>query len=1630
MASRGTIPKNDGAFNSVAVGLNLYVRNKITANSVCSAGMVTNELYVVGGNATVQGLKVSGDATFCGDVNISGQTTVNNIFISGNATIQQDLYVSGNTTLNGNLFVSGNTSLNGDLSVGGTVTLHDDLFVSGNTTLNGDLFVKGNTTLYGNLFVSGNTTLHNLYVTNSATLDELQVLANTTLNGDLLVQGDTTLQGHLYAGSGATIDGNLKVTGNTSLCGELEVSGDTVFKGDVTIQGDLAVQGNTTLYADLFVKGDTTLSELLVSGNTTMNGDLQVNGSVSLMNGLYVSGDSTLNGDLRVLGNTTLSSDLFVKGNTTLASNLFVSGGATVHQNFRVDGNVSLGQNLVVGLNTTMDGRLKVRGDATLCSNAQVGLTLTVDGNAIVQNDLTVNGNTDLNQQLYVDGHVTLNSSLKVSGSATFCSDVLITGATLTTDDICINTGHTLYTNDIHPKTGTMVTVGGPGDSLMVDRVNTRYIDGKFGGGITIATSVNVLGDLTATGIICSTLPMSIVEANIMRSKSFSKTLTLGTAGQPKVVCIAEGNTLLVETIIGKDGVGGLGLEICATTLQVEDIIPKAPNKSVTIGVSTTLNVDGNLNVIGSVLGNQFTPRTGSGMSLGNGGDLVQVRDNMCVDGYLQSNAYRSKENNNAFLLERINGADRVTLDISNPEFKIIAARGISLCAKLGRVDVIGDIYANNFFATGGAPAVITANEVVTDTITTRTGDVLDFQNMAGTSQVEFDYTNVAGPLINATTGALRLAANGGTNEIHLEDATQTRRLEPDTNNTRNLGTSALQYANMFANTGNVRTLTGPASAGLTIDAQNGEIFLDRTGAGSITLAAVGANRNIAIIPTGPSLVVESDLCLSGTLAVDTIIGKTAAGVGSFAVTDLRTDNIRTLTGNILDIQNMAGVNTVRINTGPAAGPLISSQVAQPLRFTGNGNGLSLEDTTTTNNVQPDQTGLRDIGTSALRYNEVFGNIGDFNTRVETPQVRNNAGNLNLTASTGIFPLTRTGAGAIELNGATNRMIINNGTAGLSLVNGTVDVISDLNVRDTLFVDTVSPLAGSTTIEFTGGAFFSGKEHCLGGTLQVDRIISKNFTDMMIYQRNAGGLYALNLRVGGGSNVIAGNSTHTIDKGSNNIRCGIFMGRNGNITGGANESVIIGGANHRITGARASAILAGSSNSLSAERGIVAGGSGNIVGGQRNSCMGSEDCLVYGNRNSIIGGSIHRVGPGLMSDSVTSSLIGGGISCSINNGIRYGGILGASRSKIGTGVGGGRVDSACIVGGNLNINRSDYSVIAGGNENVVLDATGSNNSCFLGGGFDNRVDGTNNGIVCSRNSSAQGNQNGVMAARHCSVTATVTDSAIVGGLDSVIKGTGVRNSILAGQANLIKGQTSNSVILGGFNCSIANDVAVIANSGILGGRDSTIGASNSMIVGRDAMISQDDQIFINADPTRKLQNGAALNMQVPLDGLGHIALQAEGEIYVFSDINMTMHAVNNTSDRKQKEDIEPLELGLKEVLQMEPKEFYFTQENYHQLGEPKRVGFVAQDMEKINPRFAIRESNKTKKLLYKKRVAQLEDKTPLPEEKFSYTVPDEEERFTMDYISLIPVLTNAIKQQHGLITSLQDRVATLESYHI
>ena len=121
------------------------------------------------------------------------------------------------------------------------------------------------------------------------------------------------------------------------------------------------------------------------------------------------------------------------------------------------------------------------------------------------------------------------------------------------------------------------------------------------------------------------------------------------------------------------------------------------------------------------------------------------------------------------------------------------------------------------------------------------------------------------------------------------------------------------------------------------------------------------------------------------------------------------------------------------------------------------------------------------------------------------------------------------------------------------------------------------------------------------------------------------------------------------------------------------------------------------------------------------------------------------------------------------------------------------------------------------------------------------------------------------------------------------------------------------------------------------------------------------------------------------------------------------------SDRRLKKDIKPLEGALDIVSKLNPVSYYFDLQKYPNMGlnTEKEYGFIAQEVGEILPEIVREKGLNTNGTVELKENGLPNDKVEI----FS----------VMDYTRIIPILTQAIKEQQEIIKSLEKRIEALEN---
>lgn len=131
-----------------------------------------------------------------------------------------------------------------------------------------------------------------------------------------------------------------------------------------------------------------------------------------------------------------------------------------------------------------------------------------------------------------------------------------------------------------------------------------------------------------------------------------------------------------------------------------------------------------------------------------------------------------------------------------------------------------------------------------------------------------------------------------------------------------------------------------------------------------------------------------------------------------------------------------------------------------------------------------------------------------------------------------------------------------------------------------------------------------------------------------------------------------------------------------------------------------------------------------------------------------------------------------------------------------------------------------------------------------------------------------------------------------------------------------------------------------------------------------------------------------------------------------------IYAVNgtiNTSDEKEKRDIQNLKYGLNEVMQLNPVQFKWKEEKVGSFTVPEnkkeqKLGFMAQELQKVLPEVV--ETHQWKEL----------------EEQPGKLVEVEMPILGVSYSEIIPVVINSIQEQNDFIVQMQEKIKILEKF--
>jgi hypothetical protein len=489
--------------------------------------------------------------------------------------------------------------------------------------------------------------------------------------------------------------------------------------------------------------------------------------------------------------------------------------------------------------------------------------TTKVNPQGIETGNIVIAGNTisSVSGQIILDPSGTqllfVNSPLEVVNNATFNADVAVNGGNLTTTQTTFNLLNTTATTVNFAGAATDIQIGAATGTTNIN--NNLDVDGDVnidGGDLTVSTTTFNLANTTAT------------TGNLFGAAT---TINIGAAGSTGTLTVKNDNVVLDGDLQVKGG----DLTTNQTTFNLLNTIAETVNfagaaTDIQIGAATgTTNINNNLDVDGDINidGGDLTVSTAI-FNLANtnantinafgAGEIISVGANTSTVTL-----------NNDLTVKRNVSIEGTNLTTTQTSFNLLdgtattiqafgAAETLVFASSTGTTTFRSDVVINKDLQVKGGDITTNSSSfnLVNDTATTvnfaGAATVLNLGILGGTTTVKGDLqvdgnAEITGDL---TISGNLVLGNQDTDTITVT-ADFTSNLVPDVASTYDLGAVGKEWANLYANTATVTTLsngtitlTGNTIEIVTLDT---DLVLEPNGTGRVVL-----NTTTAItIPVG-----------------------------------------------------------------------------------------------------------------------------------------------------------------------------------------------------------------------------------------------------------------------------------------------------------------------------------------------------------------------------------------------------------------------------------------------------------------------------------------------------------------------------------------------------------------------------------------------------------------------------------------------------------------------------------------------------------------------------------------------------------------------------------------------------------
>lgn len=534
--SVGTINLGSSA-TQINIGFNNGVTNiKHNANvfGVLTIGSADSTVATINGadtsfylaNTTVENLYMGGTATVVEIGATTGVTSVNNdLTVDGATTLEQDLLVKGgDITTNQATFNLINATAS-TVNLAGAATAVNIGSADGTTTVNNDLKVNKDVQIVGGDLTT-NQASFNIINSNATTVNFAgdgtlvnigSASGDTIVNNNLTIDGITTVKNHILPDVNVAYD----LGSSTNRFRDLYLSGGTIDLAGGTISFDgsqFNFQGGTNVGTSIdtqtvsFDLLNTVAQTINFGGEATVVNVGAFSGSTNIRNNLAVAGQITVGSSDSSTSTLAVTDTTFFLADTT-AETIYLGGAATSINIGAVGGLTTFNTDVTVSGNTLLESNLTVTGNLTLTSlntsgeNNDFVISPQGTGRVIIepQGGLILNPST-------AGAMDNVNIGTTVRGTAKVTS-LAANGQVLLTAGI----------SSVDSTTGTLVVQGGLGigENLNVEgniSANQLTLRGRvlFENELAVESGGTGVGQFTAKGILYgnSTNPLQSTAAS------------------------------------------------------------------------------------------------------------------------------------------------------------------------------------------------------------------------------------------------------------------------------------------------------------------------------------------------------------------------------------------------------------------------------------------------------------------------------------------------------------------------------------------------------------------------------------------------------------------------------------------------------------------------------------------------------------------------------------------------------------------------------------------------------------------------------------------------------------------------------------------------------------------------------------------------------------------------------------------------------------------------------------------------------------------------------------------------------------------------------------------------------------